>query len=210
MAEQGIINGYADGTFKPNENINRQHAALLINNAVDLSTSVPFKAFNDVNSKHPYYQAIRNLQTADLIKADENGNFNPTKPLTRGEMAKIIATAYDLDARVNYTFSDVKGTEYDKYVQALYSNGVTAGYEDANNLDENFVPEPIGNQETQKPMPLEPSKNVEDYPSDRVVTKDLLNYYDLEVPDGKTIYEMREEQQAKALEIKKQFIPDGT
>lgn len=40
MEAQGIISGYADGTFKPNELITRQHAALLINNAVDLPQTV--------------------------------------------------------------------------------------------------------------------------------------------------------------------------
>ncbi|RKJ60742.1 S-layer homology domain-containing protein [Butyricicoccus sp. 1XD8-22] len=234
MTSQGIISGYADGTFKPNENINRQHAALLINNAVDLETSIPFKAFNDVNSKHPYYQAIRNLQTADLIEADEKGNFNPTKPLTRGEMAKIVATAYDLEVKADYTFEDVEGTEYEEYVKALYSNGLTRGYADgtfkpnapltrahyalfmyqANNLDPSFVAEPIG-EEVKESTPIMPSipasKQLEDYPSEVVVTKDISNWKDLKLPSGneptvQEITKIQKKQKEIAQELSKKIL----
>jgi len=172
MAKEGIISGYADGTFKPNETISRQHAALLINNAVKLQSTIQLKEFQDIPSNHIYYEAIQRLQTANLIQPDAKGNFNPSKALTRGEMAKIIATAYNLKVKADYTFNDVEGTEYEAYVKALYSNGIAAGYEDgtfkpnepltrvhyalfmnrAENLDPNFIAKPI---ETNIKEPIE-------------------------------------------------------
>lgn len=224
MTKEGIISGYQDGTFKPNETINRQHAALLITNAVDLPKTTEFKSFNDVTTKHPYYEAIQKLQTANLIQPDKDGKFNPKKPLTRGEMAKIIATAYDLEVKADYKFKDVEGTEYEDYVKALYSNGVTSGYEDdtfkpnepltrahyalfmnrAENLDPNFVAKPIEENPTEPPFT--PSLDLSDYPSDELLTKDALTFRDLVLPNGKkpsveTITEILNEQKAKALEL---------
>jgi hypothetical protein len=46
-------------------------------------------------------------------------------------MAKILTVAFDLDVKADYVFDDVIGSEYEKYVKALYSNGITTGYEDA-------------------------------------------------------------------------------
>lgn len=248
MADKGIISGYEDGTFKPNEQINRQHAALLINNAVTLPTTTSTKHFKDIPTTHPYFKAIQSLQTANLIQPDTKGNFNPTQPLTRGEMAKIIATAYNLEVKANYTFKDVKGSEYEDYVNALYSNGVTAGYEDgtfkpnapltrahytlfmykANHLDENFVAKPIGEEEVKETTPSLPeSKKLEDYPSDRVITSNIILsvlgteefYKQLIIPNSKAqtleekaadIVSITKKQNEKMLELKKKIKVTAT
>lgn len=233
MTTQGIISGYEDGTFKPNEYITRQHAALLINNAVLLPKTIPFEGFPDVYTNHPYFLAMRSLQTAVKLSTDEHGNFQPEKPLTRGEMAKIIVTAFpnNFGGRVNYYFSDTKDTEYDHYVQLLYSNGITAGYEDgtfkpeepltrahfalfmhrANNVDKNFVPEPIGNQKEQQPMPAELSKNIADYPSDRVVSAGVDPMPKIHLPNGelgsiKSTTLFNKEQKAKGEKAEKEVF----
>jgi len=208
MVEQSIISGYEDGTFRPDENINLQHAALLITNTVEPpSVSKYGTKMNDVHSTHPYFKAIRKLLMSKAIYPDENGNVYPTEPITRGEMAKFITLAFQLEARVNYDFVDTKEHENSLYIQTLYSNGITSGYEDgtfrpdepisrahftvfmykALNLDKSvdFVPEPIDDdQAPQQPMPLKPSLNIEDYPSDRLVTQSMMNQYDIRLPNG--------------------------
>lgn len=177
MVKKGIIKGYHDGTFKPNDKISRQHAAVLINRVVDLPKVQPMKTFNDIPKTHPYYNEIQNLQMAGLIQADSKGNFNPNQPLTRGEMAKIIAVAFNLDiGDKDFEFSDVEGTHYELDVLKLYSNGITNGYEDGtfkpeeslsrmhyavfmyramnvknkNDKDESIVEEPITDEVEQK------------------------------------------------------------
>lgn len=135
MQGKGIINGYEDGTFKPHQTISRQHAAVLVVRALDIN-NLPLakvKAFQqpkDLNTSHPYYNEIKKLMEAGLLELDSKGNINPTKPITRGEMAKILAVAFGLEGNTNVVFQDVKGTGYEEYVKALYANGVTTGYED--------------------------------------------------------------------------------
>lgn len=132
MRDQGIITGYSDGTFKPYEKITRQHAAVLIQRVKTLAPKVNLKAYNDVPKTHPYYNAIMQLQQTGLIKADSKGNFNPNKELTRGEMALILANAFNLTAKGKHPFKDVsQTTDEGKAIAALYEAEVTTGYEDA-------------------------------------------------------------------------------
>lgn len=132
MRDQGIITGYSDGTFKPYDKITRQHAAVLIQRVKTLAPKVNLKAYTDVPKTHPYYNAIMQLQQTGLIKADSKGNFNPNKELTRGEMALILANAFNLTAKGKHPFKDVsQTTDEGKAIAALYEAEVTTGYEDA-------------------------------------------------------------------------------
>ena len=129
---------------------------------------------------------------------DSQGNVNPNKALTRGEMAKIIAVAFNLEVKADYVFGDVKGSKYEEYVKALYSNGVTTGYEDytfklngsltrvhyvlfmhrAMNIDADFVAEPIPTP-TPKPTP-------EPKPDPAPTSKSPVKYSDWSYQDIKT------------------------
>ncbi|MFM2468244.1 S-layer homology domain-containing protein [Paraburkholderia sp. RL17-368-BIF-A] len=209
MAEKGIINGYEDGTFRPLEKISRQHAAVLINSATDLPKTLPFKAFKDVPQSHYYYDQIKAVQMAGILEADGKGNFNGAKAITRGEMAKALAIAFDLEVKADYSFKDVPDSnEYAEYIKALYSNGVAAGYEDgtfkpneslsrvhyalfmnkAMNLDPNFEAVPIEKEEIEE-------TNLEQLIEE--ITRD-----NVPLPNGYTdAYQLKEEQIAKAKEI---------
>lgn len=131
MRDKGIITGYGDGTFQPYIKISRQHAAVLIQRVKTLTPKVGFKAYNDVPKMHPYYDAIMQLQQTGLIKADAKGNFQPDKELTRGEMALILANAFDLKATGKHPFKDVsQTTEEGKAIAALYEAEVTTGFDE--------------------------------------------------------------------------------
>lgn len=123
MRDQGIITGYNDNTFKADMKISRQHAAVLIQRVKKLTPNIP--------KTHLYYDAIMQMQRTGLIKADSKGNFNATKDLTRGEMALLLANAFDLKAKGQHPFTDVsKTSDEGKAIAALYEAGVTTGYED--------------------------------------------------------------------------------
>ncbi|MFY0519331.1 S-layer homology domain-containing protein [Lysinibacillus sp. UGB7] len=131
MRDKGIITGYDDGTFKPYVKISRQHAAILIQRVKTLTPKVGLKAYKDVPKTHPYYDAIMQLQQTGLIKADANGNFNPNKELTRGEMALILANAFNLTAKGQHPFKDVsKTSDEGKAIAALFEAEITTGYDD--------------------------------------------------------------------------------
>lgn len=129
MANKGIINGYNDGTFKPNDNINRKQAAALINRVVDLKKTKNFKEPSDLSKNNAYYNDLKKLIEADVISVDSKNNINPNAELTRGEMAKILSIAFDLNMSGRNPFKDAPNG-YSKYVVGIYNAEITTGYQD--------------------------------------------------------------------------------
>lgn len=128
MTAKGIIKGYENGTFKPNETLTRKHAATLINRAVNLKPVKNVAVPKDLTKSNAYYADLMALLNAGLLEKDAKGNVNPNKALSRGEMAKILATAFNLKG-TKHPLKDVS-KNINVYVAALYENGVTTGYED--------------------------------------------------------------------------------
>lgn len=132
MRDKGIITGYDDNTFRPDVKISRQHAAVLIKRTKVFNTVVPLKAYKDVPSNHPYYDAIMEMQQTGLIEADSNGNFNPSKDLTRGEMALLLANVFNLSAKDKHPFTDVSNSsKMGQAIAALYEAEITTGYNES-------------------------------------------------------------------------------
>lgn len=75
--------------------------------------------------------AIIYLAQQKVISGDQNGNFNPQKPVTRGEMVALMAKAMNLDTSntpATATFSDVPTNHWAaKYVEAAYKEGIVTG-----------------------------------------------------------------------------------
>lgn len=131
MAGSGVIRGYEDGTFRPNEAITRKHVSILINRVIDLNKVTEIKQVKipkDLNKSNIYFEDILKLVQAGLLEVDPSGNVNPNKPVTRGEMSKILAIAFKLEG-ATHDLNDVS-SKYSPYVSALYENNVTTGFED--------------------------------------------------------------------------------
>lgn len=127
MRDQGIINGYPDGTFRPNVEVKRSHVAALLARALPLKPVRAAKDFTDVPKNHEYYEVIQQVQRAGIMDG-LSGKFNPDATLTRAQMAKVLTLAFDLKVKATYDFADVDAKHWsNEYVRALYSNGITTG-----------------------------------------------------------------------------------
>lgn len=96
LAQKGILKGYENGQFGPNDFIQRHHLALLIDRLVKLDAVREAVNFEDVPTKHPSYSAILNLQQGGVIDGYKN-SFNPSGQLTLGELAKILVHAFNIE-----------------------------------------------------------------------------------------------------------------
>lgn len=92
-SEKGIIKGYNNGYFKPNNNITRAEMAVILANyykniTVPNSYNVDFKD----NSKIPNWskEAIKKVVYMKIMKGRTNSNFDPNQNITRAEIATII------------------------------------------------------------------------------------------------------------------------
>lgn len=129
LVDRGIVNGYGDGTFRPSNVVTRGHAAIILAGVLKLDTTNATTHFTDVPKSHPNYRVIAALAQKGIINGVGDGTFRPNDPITREQMAIILARAFHLKAENNaLPFTDVKkdSASY-TYVNALYYNGITSG-----------------------------------------------------------------------------------
>ena len=95
MAANDIIKGYADNTYRLNKPVTRAQAAKMIAVSIGAKPSHAYKMdFKDVTKDNGSYDHIRALTQRGLFKNAEK--FNPNKPLTRGQMAKLLVLGYHI------------------------------------------------------------------------------------------------------------------
>ncbi|MFJ2043372.1 S-layer homology domain-containing protein [Paenibacillus taichungensis] len=127
LASQGMITGYPDGSFHPNESIKRQHMALLLMRAFEIEPVREAVSFSDVPPSHPNYEAIMSLQQAGIV-VGSNGSFNPNHLLTRAEMAKILTLALEIEPGGTVAFQDVPTMHWSyDYMAALTELKIVLG-----------------------------------------------------------------------------------
>lgn len=128
MAAAAVITGYADGTFRPSNDVARGQMASLLYRALDFPPGS--QAFPDtVGTTHQ--TAIAALASADVVKGYADGTFRPGNPISRGQMATMIARAFNLPASAGASrFSDVAGSTHEAGINALAAAGITSGFAD--------------------------------------------------------------------------------
>lgn len=119
LASDGIINGYPDGSFRPNETVTYGEALKLCASA----SGIPYVAGD-----------IRHWATGYLSLAQHSGLFldgvDLDAPITRKDAALILATFLDLKAEVVSPFADTDSAA----AIALYNAGIVDGYVDEDGL----------------------------------------------------------------------------
>ncbi|SDD38827.1 S-layer homology domain-containing protein [Peptococcus niger] len=86
--QKGIVSGYPDGTFKPNQAISRGEFAAIAARFTDMTGDQP-PAFSDLDPNHWSYQAICQVAAKGWLSGYPDGSFKPNQPITRAEVATI-------------------------------------------------------------------------------------------------------------------------
>jgi hypothetical protein len=127
----GYIHGYDDGSFKPDQNISRRHATMMLNRLFRWESLDSTKsAFNDVKEElDSSFIAMMSANEEGVIKGYDTGHFYPERPLSRGQMALVLSRALKLDSQPltddPYPFKDVaKGKEIYTPVTNLAEAGI--------------------------------------------------------------------------------------
>lgn len=127
MANSGIINGYTDGTFRPDRHITRAEFVAMLMRTKDIQTFdvIPF---TDIAADLWSADYIYTAYTNGYINGYTDGTFKPDNPITRAEAVKIINSVLD---RTDFTnnvnpFSDVSNTHwaYKQILEAAVSHNV--------------------------------------------------------------------------------------
>lgn len=129
LVSRGIISGYQDGTYRPNQAITRAQAAKILAGVLKLDTAKAQATFTDVPVSYEHYGAIAALAEKKILNGYTDGSFKPNEPITRAQMAKIVANAFELSSVFEtLPFTDVnRQAESFRYINALYSYAITTG-----------------------------------------------------------------------------------
>ncbi|GLC90242.1 S-layer homology domain-containing protein [Lysinibacillus piscis] len=133
-SQAGIMKGYADGTFKPENNVTRIQAAAMLVRSLGLTTTEQ-APFTDIAQYSADTQAeIAAAYAHGLIKGT-NGQFNPEQPITRAQLALMIYRAYEQQVKQPYVakgtipFTDIASynEETQRAIALLYEQGIVTG-----------------------------------------------------------------------------------
>lgn len=132
LVEKGVISGFPDGRFQPQATLTRVQAAIMLQRALNLPVDTAVDpGFSDVPPTYTSYGSVAAVAEAGIMLGRADGRFDLQAPLTRAEMAAVLARALKLPPAVNAYFSDnPKGTFSYESVNALAEAGITTGFPD--------------------------------------------------------------------------------
>ena len=131
---KGIVAGYSDGTFLPNNKVTRGQVAMFLWRAAGKpEPATKGKPFKDVPTTHVYYKAILWANEKGIAKGFSDGTFKPGDPCTRGQIVTFLWRYKKQPAAKSgaKTFPDVPKTHtYYKAIMWASSYGITTGFSD--------------------------------------------------------------------------------
>ena len=132
LAEKFILNGYLDGTFKPESNITRAEFAKIIVSATGSVDPYALSTFKDVNNGDWYYSYVSTAYSMGYITGYPDGTFRPNDNITRADICTIVNRVLKAENTSVSAFKDDSSIpSYAKdAVYALNSKGVINGYQD--------------------------------------------------------------------------------
>lgn len=135
MADAGVIRGYTDGTFRPDNSITRAEFVTLIVRRYNPAGSGSYSWPMDVAMTSWYYDSFRQAYTAGLIPAEmlSDSRFHADRAITREQAAAILNLALNLPAATGPVYyADLSSIAV--YAQDAVANvtaaGIFGGYED--------------------------------------------------------------------------------
>lgn len=120
-SDNGIVTGFPDNTFRPDDKLTREQMATIISRYIDYAgilttiSTEPTAYFKDEKSIGKWAREyVDDMRTIGIVEGDELGRFNPSANLTRAEAATTVKRLDEMikklalgDAeRLDYTVSD--------------------------------------------------------------------------------------------------------
>lgn len=133
----GIVSGFPDGAFLPDQAITRAQFVTMLALALGLKPAAGPLPFTDVPPSAWFAPFVAAAVQADLVQGLTPTTFGPSAPLTREEMAVLLARALHLPTAGRVRFGD--SAEISAWAIGGVDAAVAAGYLDGF-PDGNFQP----------------------------------------------------------------------
>ncbi len=130
----GIVSGYADGTFRPQNSTTRAQLTKMLVLAEEWTTIAPLQpTFDDVGQGHTFYRFIETAHARGIISGYADGTFRPDDFVTRAQVAKMIVRGRGWPLRISspVTLCDVGADHWaHDFIQVAIERGIFTGYGD--------------------------------------------------------------------------------
>lgn len=135
VKEQGIVKGYADGSFKPDARINRAEFTKIIVGATFgpeyIESCKLTSLFSDVSAGDWFAPFVCLAKKENIIGGYPDGTFKPAQNVNFAEASKIVVNAFALSTNPE----DAEGVWWRPYVLALSKiGGLPTTFSDPNQL----------------------------------------------------------------------------
>lgn len=99
LAEKGILNGYPDKTFRPDNAINRVEIlkVLLLGSNIDVEETTYNAGFPDVISNSWYAKYVVKAKEKGIVRGNPNGLFYPNNQVNFAEALKMLALSNNVE-----------------------------------------------------------------------------------------------------------------
>ncbi len=104
MEGRGVIQGYEDGTFRPDQEVNRAEALkiILMGSGIDVPEVIGFDetVFRDVDLEDWFVDYVIQANAMEIIQGYDDGYFRPEQTINLAETLKIISLTRGVEADV--------------------------------------------------------------------------------------------------------------
>jgi|GEM_PF-4829169 len=140
-SHKAYMRGYPDGSFRADRSVSRAEVATALARVLNLPLgAVTTSTFTDVPADHWALPYIEAAVKAGLLKGYPDATFRPENPVTRAEMAAIVARVRKLPAQAEPgSFSDIAGHWAAAVIGAVEAADVMNGYPDGSFRPEQFT-----------------------------------------------------------------------
>jgi len=117
LKDQGILGGYTDGTFKPENLVNRAESLkiLLMGNKIQIPDTVAQASFSDYKTDDWFAKYVEEAKTLGIVNGNPDGTFAPSRNVVRAEFLKmlLVLNGFKTDKWVGLSmFADVPKDEW--------------------------------------------------------------------------------------------------
>lgn len=130
LYKKGIVNGYTDGSFKPENRVTRAEFAKMLEKAFEIPNGAAAD-FSDVSASDWYYSCVNSLAGAGIITGFD-GKFMPNELISRQDaavMTERVLKSKGISFDGEYSFADSESiAEYAaKSVMNMAKSGIITG-----------------------------------------------------------------------------------
>jgi len=138
---RGIVSGYSDGSFRPEQPVTRAEFCKMFNIALG-ATNMGTASFNDVRSSDWFYNEVRKAVAIGYIAGYSDNTFKPKGNITRQEAATIVSRVTPGSSATMNLYSFKDSAQIADWARAGVANLFTKGYISGNSSN-NFRPKDL-------------------------------------------------------------------